>query len=255
MGKRRRVIGGWVRFAVALTATVAVASGISRIPEALARVDTFKVQDMELVGAHYLTLEEAVLAMAVPDGASVFDDMEPWEFGLRRHPMVRDASVRRQLPGTLVMEVAERTPVALIPTPVLEPVDATGRILPLDPTSYRLDLPVLRPFENGAREASPLTPGQVRILAREVARLGEEDPRFMGLVSEIGLDFRGGMAATLIDPPVEMMFRPPLSGRRIQEGLHALADAMEREPERTVEAVDLRYADQVVVRFSRSRRR
>jgi cell division septal protein FtsQ len=255
MGRGKRVIGGWVRFGAALTATVALAGGISRIPEALTRVETFKVQDMELVGAHYLTLEEAALAMAVPGGASVWDDMEAWEFGLRQHPMVRDASVRRQLPGTLVMEVAERTPVALIPTPVLEPVDATGRILPLDPASYRLDLPVLQPFQNGVREASPLTPVQVRILAQEVARLKEEDPRFMGLVSEVGLDSRGGITATLIDPPVEMVFRPPLSGRRIQEGLHALADAMEREPERIVEAVDLRYADQVVVRFSTSRRR
>ena len=85
--------------------------------------------------------------------------------------------------------------------------------------------------------------------------MGEEDPRFMGMVSEVGLGVRGGVSATLIDPPVEMIFRPPLSGRRIQEGLHALADAMEREPERIVETVDLRYADQVVVRFSTSRRR
>jgi cell division septal protein FtsQ len=193
--------------------------------------------------------------MAVPVGASVWNDLEPWEFGLRRHPLVRDASVRRQLPGTLVMEVVERMPVALIPTPVLEPVDATGRLLPLDPASYRLDLPVLRPFLEGAREDLPLTPGQVRILAKEVARLAVEDPRFMGVVSEVSLDSRGGMAAKLTDPPVEVLFRPPLSGRRIQEGLLAMADAMEREAERSVEAVDLRYADQVVVRFSTSRRR
>ena len=76
MSEGKRVIGGWVRFGAALTATVALAGGISRIPEALARVDTFKVQDMELVGAHYLTQEEACAVRNHLDGRTT-DAVEP----------------------------------------------------------------------------------------------------------------------------------------------------------------------------------
>ena len=50
--------------------------------------------------------------------------------------------------GLLVL-VAERIPIALAPTPTLEPVDAERYRLPLDPAEYRLNLPII---------STPLTP-------------------------------------------------------------------------------------------------
>ena len=40
------------------------------------------------------------------------------------HPLVRAATVTRRLTDGLLVEVTERTPVALAPTPTLEPIDA-----------------------------------------------------------------------------------------------------------------------------------
>jgi len=50
---------------------------------------------------------------------------------LRAHPLIRAVEVSRRLPGTLVVEVEERVPVGLVPTPTLQPVDRDGHRLPL----------------------------------------------------------------------------------------------------------------------------
>src|SRR6185436_6494915 len=99
----------------------------------LAHLDFFRVRRIELQGASHLSVEEAEEAVAIPQGSSVWDDPSEWEARLARHPLVREAHVERRLPRTLVLVVTERDPVALLPTPMLVPVDAEGRVLPLDP--------------------------------------------------------------------------------------------------------------------------
>lgn len=225
----------------------ALAVGISRVPRLLSRIELFRVQSFALEGERHLTLEEAVEAAGVPAQASVWDDPEPWKARLRSHPLVRDARVRRDLPSTLVFEVEERTPVALYPGPVLRPVDEAGRPLPLDPAERRLDLPVLRPtlVGGGGRE---LSPAELRSLAREVARMGRLEPALRVRISEAALGARGEVAILLDEPRLSFLFRPPLTARRLGEGLRALSDAADRRGAEEVRGIDLRFEDQVVIR-------
>jgi cell division septal protein FtsQ len=188
------------------------------------------------------------MTLALEPGANVWDDTEPWEAKLRAHPLVRDAKIHRRFPGTLLLEVVEREPVALVANPTLEPVDDAGRILPIDPAQHPLDLPVIASAVRG--EAS-LTPAQRRILANEIARLQAEDPEFLAHLSHLSLDSRGHLIACAGDPSVDFHFRPGLPIQRINQGLRVLGDAQERYAENRVEELDLRYGDQVVVRLGR----
>jgi hypothetical protein len=154
-----------------------------------------------------------------------------------------------RLPATLVLTVEERTPVAFVASPVLEPVDRDGHVLPLDPGTHWLDLPLLRAAGAGARG---LSPSQVRALATEVERLRADDPSFLAGVSEMSIDVTGDATATL-PGEVLLRFRPPLSHQRLGDGLTALEDATRRHPTRRATIVDLRYADQVVVSYSAQR--
>ncbi len=247
-------------FLVAVTGSVGLALLLSRVPEALAHVERFHVRAVELEGAVHLELDDAVAHIGMAPGLSVWDDLEPVEARLRTHPMVLEARVRRRLPSTLVFQVRERTPVALLPTPVLVPVDADGSLLPIDLGRHALDLPLLQPGVEGGRQPGQgngegsgesggdlLTPAELRTLAGEVARLELLEPELLATLSDAALDRWGDVVLRLADPRVEIRYRPPLSPARLREGLQVLGDALDRSPNR-VRGVDLRFEDQVVVR-------
>jgi hypothetical protein len=239
-------------------------------PEALASSALFQVSEIRFEGARYLDGNDALPIATLPEGFSVWSDLESVAGRVRAHPLVAEARVRRRLPSTLVVEVREREPVGLLPTPTLVPVDAEGRRLPIDPALHRLDLPLLRPRAEPVPPGSPsqgpgavppagapageegLTPAQLRILAGEVARLTHLEPVLWTTVSEASLDPWGDVVIRIAEPRTAFHFRPPLTAGRLHEGLRVLADALDREPGRTPAAIDLRFADQVVVRYSPS---
>lgn len=238
------------RFLGWLTAAVLMGWGLSwglpRVPEALARVDWFRVRSFRVEGARYLDFEEAERAASIPPGANLWDDVAPIEARLRAHPLVREARIARRLPGTLVARIEEQQPVALLPTPILQPVDREGRVLPLDPALHRLDLPIIRPGRT-VRGTPP--PAAIAAAAREAARLAELDPAFWERVS--ALTERGSREVMLEwgDPAVRVLFRAPLPQTRLREALAVLADVNDRGGPAPL-LLDLRFADQVVVRWT-----
>ena len=213
-------------------------------------MDTFRVSDVEVRGVRYLDHDEVVALLDLEPETSVWGDLTVWSERVGRHPLVLTARVTRRLPDGLRVDVTERTPVALAPTPALEPVDAEGYRLPLDPAAYRLDLPVLssalRP-PKGAR----LVPDDVRRLAGEVHHLMTSDTAFLQRVSSVAWTERGAMVVSWTEPPVDFLVRPGTPAARLREGLGALADAASKTPDHLPHVVDLRFEDQVVVRRRR----
>jgi cell division protein FtsQ len=113
-------------------------------PMLMRRMAYFHVRRVEIVGAHYLAPREILTALHVDTTMSVWDATAPLERRLQAEPEIQQASVRRKLPGTLVVTVAERVPVALVPTAQgFRPLDAAGATLPLDPSHVRIDAPVI----------------------------------------------------------------------------------------------------------------
>jgi hypothetical protein len=162
--------------------------------------------------------------------------------------------ISRRIPGRLVVHVTEREPVALLPNPTLVPLDGEGLFLPIDPAAHRLDLPLIHPRSDPAGRGPLLTAAQLRSLVGELAAIGEIDPEVGAAISDVAFDPWGDVMARL-ESGVLLYYRPPLTARRLQEGLVVLADVRERHPERTPAAVDLRFADQVVVSLDAARGR
>jgi cell division septal protein FtsQ len=233
-----------------LAALVALGVGFatSLVPDALARVEKFQVQVVRYEGGHFLTRDAALAELALGRDASVWDDLRALEEGLRQHPLVAEVSVTRDLPDTLVVTVRERQPVAFYPFTTLEPVDDSGQPLPVDPVEYGLDLPLLHP-ELAGHPGELLTPGQRRILAEETGRLARANPQFMAQVSQLTLGDDREVVAMLSDLAVEIRFRAPLAPRRLIHAESALRDALVRFPDRMPREVDLRFEEQVVLRF------
>lgn len=230
------------RFLIVAGAITVVGLGVHLLPEAFSRMEFFRVSTVEIEGLRYLERDEALMISVIPADLSVWDDIDAVAARLERHPLVADARARRRLPATLVLQVEERQPVALYPAPTLTPIDRIGTALPIDPAKHRLDLPLLQAASGIDADRS--------ILAREVARIGQLEPRMAASLSEISMDEWGDVVLRLGSPRVSIHYRPPLSPDRLREGIQILTDALAREPDRSLIAVDLRFDDQVVARYS-----
>jgi hypothetical protein len=240
----------WLTFVFMLALAVALGGVVSRVPKALAEVEAFRVEEVRLRGARFLTHEEVVKVLDLSDRASVWDDTELLEARLEEHPLVKEITIHRRFPSALLLQVVEREPVALFPNPTLDPVDESGRILPIDPALHKLDLPLMG--SAGEEGTGSLTPVGLRLLAGEISRLAQGDSEFHSRISDFALYPRGDVRARIWDPPVTLHFLPGLSSRQIQVGLRVLRDAQARFDERDVMELDLRFDDQVVVRFGRA---
>ncbi len=145
----------WKRFVGrAVIAFAAFGSLFWAAPKMLSGLDYFHVQTVQLEGARFLAPTTVVAALGADTTASVFDDPRTFQAKVESLPLVATARVRRRLPGTLVVTIIERTPVALIATPDgFRAVDSAGTRLPIDPAVTAFDAPVVLP-PLGARDSA-----------------------------------------------------------------------------------------------------
>jgi hypothetical protein len=239
-----------VRILLGTAAFGALMAWGGRVPDALIDLEIFRVEDVQVRGNRYLAQADVEQLLALTPETSVWSDKDVWHDRVAAHPLVKSVRVGRRLPDGLRITVTERTPIALGPTPTLEPMDAEGRRLPLDPAAFRLDLPVIHTTRRPPRGARHF-PAEVRKLAAEVEHLMATDTSFLQLVSSVSWTTGGAVAVRWTEPDVEFLLPSRPSPARLREGLTALADAEERDG--MPRAIDLRFADQVVVRTSLAR--
>jgi cell division protein FtsQ len=133
----------WRASLAILVAVVLLASPLWG-PPVLRRLEFFRVRRVEILGARYTSPGELLDRLRVDTTRSVWDPLEPLEARVRTHAQIESVTVTRRLPGTLVVQVKERHPVALVEAPGgLRAVDERGRRLPLDPSRTPVDAPVV----------------------------------------------------------------------------------------------------------------
>jgi len=201
-------------------------------PRALARLAFFRVRRVEFVGAQYLAPGTLLARLRVDTTHSVWDPRDPLAARLEGHPQLERVTVGRRLPGTLVVTVVERPPVALVPTPRgFRVFDARGVPLPIDPARTPVDAPVL-----AARDTALL-----RILGALRARA----PRLYARVSDARRDGRHDLLFHLASLPVRTA--SDVTVDRFAE-LESVERDLARRQRRAAE-IDLRYRDQVIARI------
>lgn len=223
-GRRWRRIG-----LVALAAAVVASPWWG--PPALSRLAFFRVRRVEVVGARYTPPRDILRQLHVDTTVSVWAAPGPLERRVERLPEVRRAVIRRKLPGTLVVEVSERVPVALVPTPKgLEAYDDAGLPLPIDPSRARVDAPIVTRRDTAA--------------LRLLGALRQEAPELYQRVSEVrpagdelDLLLRSFLVRAMADVTV----------RRLEDVEPVARDLANRRLD--VAELDLRYRDQVIARL------
>jgi cell division protein FtsQ len=201
-------------------------------PLLMRRMDYFRVRRVEIVGARYVAPSDILAKLHVDTTASVWDPTSALMARVASHPEIQHVAVHRKLPGTLVIEVTERVPVALAPVPGgLRVYDERGVALPIDPTRVDVDVPVLREHDVS--------------LLRLLARIKRRMPAFYARISEVRRTGRDEIVLELEKEPVRVM--QDVSIDRFAE-VAPVEEDLARKQLRVAE-IDLRFKDQVIARL------
>ena len=201
-------------------------------PRALAKLAFFRVRRVEIVGTRYVAPGDILRRMHVDTTDSVWDPVRPVEARIAGHPEIRSVRIRRRLPGTLVVEIVESLPVALVPAAAgLRAYDDRGVLLPVDPAGHDIDVPVL------ARRDTAL----LRLLGQ--VRSGA--PALYARISELRRLPRGDVWMKMAG--VTVLAASDVSVPRLLE-LDPVSQDLARRRLHPVE-LDLRFRDQVIARL------
>jgi cell division protein FtsQ len=203
-------------------------------PGMLRRLAYFRVRKVEILGTRYTAPGELLERLRVDTTRSVWDPLPPLEARVRSHPQVDSVSVTRRLPGTLVVQVTERHPVALVNGPGgLRAVDARGKRLPLDPSRTPVDAPIVT--------AAPRDTMVYHLLGA----MQRETPALYAKLSSIRAVGTDEILLQIADLPVRAMTSVTLE--RLGD-IDPVERDLARRQMRPAE-IDLRYRDQVIARL------
>jgi len=202
------------------------------LPLLVQRMAFFHVHRVEIVGAHYIAPSDILARLRVDTMSSIWNPTAPLVARVQRHPAVQNAVISRKLPGTLVVEITERTPVALVPAAGgFSVYDARGVALPIDLASVNVDAPVLMQRDTA--------------LLRLLGAMRADMPTLYARVSMVRRASRDELILQLRTAPVRTMMDVTLE--RLAELEPVEADLARKQLR--VSEIDLRYRDQVIARL------
>jgi cell division protein FtsQ len=222
----------WRRVALAAAVVAGVGTAPWWGPRVLAEMSFFRLRRVQVVGARYVRADSIVALLGVDTTRSIWDETDQLLARVRNHPQLSDVEISRRVPGTLVVTITERVPVAFVPTARgLQALDAAGRTLPIDPSRVNVDLPVL-----ARRDTTVL---------RLLGELRERFPQLYERVSAARRAARGEIVLEL--GAVKVRGMEDITVERLADILPVEADLARRQAR--VAELDLRYRDQVIARL------
>jgi len=228
-----RFSGRWRWVLLAVGILVLVTSSLWG-PRALGHLAFFRVRRVEILGARYTSPSELLDRLRVDTTRSVWDPIEPLEARIRSHAQIESVTVTRKLPGTLVVQVTERHPVALVNGPGgLRAVDERGRRLPLDPSRTPIDAPIVT------------APPRDTTVYHLLGAMQREAPQMYARLSSIRASGTDELVLQFSDLPVRAMTNVTLA--RLGDIVPVERDLLRRDLRAT--ELDLRYRDQVIARL------
>lgn len=215
-------------------------------------LDPFRVREVRVSGVRL-----AHPAVLVAEAGLMGREIHYWtplgEYVRRveRDPLVLSARFQRRFPNRLTLEIRERVPVALIELDRLAPVDSAGRVLPVSAFHGDFDVPILTVERGPGAVASGglVRDAAVRAMLSRLGQIGVHYPVLAREISAVRMERNGTIALTLVhaDGEVVMDGETPLVKLALVDDV--ISDL--RRKGVAYERLDLRFADQIVVRPAR----
>ncbi|MFQ5735358.1 MAG: cell division protein FtsQ/DivIB [Thermodesulfobacteriota bacterium] len=242
--RARRAVLRTLKVVLVLAALPALGYGGLRFYRVLVTTEYLAVRTINVTGAERVAPEDAIELAGITEGINIlsFKASEAVE-GLKANPWVKAAEIRRRLPDTVEIHLAERRPMALVSLDGLYVMDSSGVVFKKFAVEDRLDLPVVTGLTREGLEAGGAQKGLLELVSILSGREGFS----MESVSEINVDQTFGLSIYTLNDGVRLAVGT--------DGFEAKLASFEKVVAsrggalRGVEAMDLNNSRSVVVRF------
>jgi cell division protein FtsQ len=215
-----------------------------------------KVKRVTIEGNRIVETAEITQLIKVPKNTQLQDvDLMAVRRDILSHHFIKDVVVERDLPATLKVTIKERVPLAIINSTEILYLDEDGVVLPHSMSKQLFDLPVL----TGMPEGISLTPGTLikhpdiqealQILA--TSRLVNKELYHM--ISEVRLRNGGDIVLYAAEWGVPIIFGHGEIANKLVRLESFWNSAVRERGFDNLQYVDLRFDDQVVVRWNKKK--
>jgi cell division protein FtsQ len=238
--------------AYAAIATVTLAVGIQQTATYLLSSGALIVSRITVSGNVRMSRGEVVSLLDGLQGRNMLLlDLDGWRSKLLSSPWVADAALRRVLPGTVDVFIAERQPVGIGRLgEVLYLIDEQGVVIDeFGPNHAELDLPVIDGL--GSPGVDPRLGGEAvdqgrALLATRLLSSLQSRPDLAARVSQVDVSDIRDAVVILKDDTTQIRVGDDQFAERLQSYIDLAPALRERVPE--IDYVDLRFGERVYVR-------
>ena len=225
--------------------------GAYRVGDLVMATDALTVTRITVSGNTRLSRGEV---LSLLDGLSgrnmLFVSLEEWRRKVLASPWVEDAAIRRVLPGTVDVVIAERQPMGIGRIgDVLYLLDQHGGVIDeFGPNHAEFDLPLIDGLAaaQGAGAAGPAVDEARAALAMRLLASLRGRPDLAGRVSEIDVTDVRDAVVILKGDTAQIRIGEDQFAERLQSYLDLAAALREKVPQ--IDYVDLRFGERVYVR-------
>lgn len=215
--------------------------------------DSLKLQKVTVEGSFILPSKQVVALASVPSKAGLFGvDLMGVRSRLLKQPFIRSANINRQYPGTIVLTIAEREPIASLSGGQIRYIDAAGMVLPYVNSPVAMDLPVISGLEGiQSVQAGKVIENEALSSAIEILQTAQRiDSSMYHFISEIAMNRDRDVVLYSNDVGVPIyMGQGDVVRKLVMLQTFWNTFVKTNDPER-LRDIDLRFSDQVVVKWN-----
>jgi cell division protein FtsQ len=212
------------------------------------------VDDVHVEGNRIVTSGDVLARASISKGQKLFDvDLYAAAKRILENKFIRSAWVSRDAPGRVRIVVEERVPIAAVVTEDILYVDAEGNVLPPAKSENIFDLPVI----TGALRKDLFVPGRqivapdVREGLRSLMTARGINDELYRRISEIHIESGENIILYTAEHGVPVIFGRGDVARKMTRLAGFWREIVSRYGVHEFQYIDLRFEDQVVVRWKR----
>jgi len=179
--KRRKILKYWFKvtfgFLLSLGVVLFLSAALAHSYYALIEAPWFRVEEVTIIGLKHLKEDEILNALMIPPDASLLN-LKSAQLAKRLEalPWLESSSVQLSLPNRIVVEVAEREPLAVIHAEDFYLIDTDGKVVSRASAEQKQSFLLLKgPSDRKLREGDALPPDALKGLKALLSALEQSE--------------------------------------------------------------------------------
>jgi cell division septal protein FtsQ len=219
---------------------------------------TLKIQRVVVSGTRLVAESDIASWAKVPMKSQLFGlNLGTITGNLLSQPFVKSVSVYRQLPDAIHIQVEEREPIASLNTGQIYFVDRDAVLLPAIHPAAKLDVPLINGIPGiGHVQIGEIATSNELFQAIELLKRAKEiDTALFRMISEVNMNNGGDIISYSVDGGLPIIVGRGEIGKKLVL-LHSFwTNILSAQDPKRLRSIDLRYDEQVVVKWDQSTER